>query len=84
MKLFEPYISFLNLDVEQYMASMTHAGASGGGGDDDDDEEEGLGVAMVNLEALRAVLSKHQVDLSYVQCAARTAETGFKLYMSSS
>lgn len=48
------------------MASMTHAGGGGGGGgggDDDDDEEEGLGVDMVNLEALRAVLSKHQVEL---------------------
>ena len=68
MKLFEPYISFLNLDVEQYMASMTHAGANGGGGggDDDDDEEEGLGVAEVNLEALRAVLSKHQVNKTAV------------------
>ncbi|CBJ31041.1 dynein heavy chain [Ectocarpus siliculosus] len=60
LKLFDRYVDFLNLDVEAYMASMTHTSNDGGGGDGDDDEEEGLGVATVNLAALRAVLTKHQ------------------------
>ena len=41
---------------------MTHTSAAGGGGgDDDDDDDGGLGVATVNLAALKAVLTKHQV-----------------------
>ena len=66
------------------MASMTHAGGGGGGGggggEDDDDEGEGLGVDMVNLEALRAVLSKHQVELHMTRAVRRTkrARTHFK------
>ncbi|CAM9230557.1 unnamed protein product, partial [Ectocarpus fasciculatus] len=60
LKLFDRYVDFLNLDVEAYMASMTHTSKDGGGGGDDDDDEEGLGVATVNLAALRAVLTKHQ------------------------
>lgn len=61
LKLFEGYIDFLNLDVEAYLASMTHTTAATGGGDDDDDDDGGLGVATVNLAALKAVLAKHQV-----------------------
>lgn len=63
LALFERYIDFVNLDVEAYLASMTHTSdASGGGGDDEDDDDEGLGVATVNLAALKAVLTKHQVN----------------------
>lgn len=42
---------------------MTYTSDSGGGGgdDDDDDEDGGLGMATVNLAALKAVLTKHQV-----------------------
>lgn len=65
LTLFERYIDFLNLDVEVYLASMTHTsggdGGGGGGDDDDDDEDGGLGVATVNLAALKTVLTKHQV-----------------------
>lgn len=64
LKLFEGYIDFLNLDVEAYLASMTHTTAAAGGGDDDDDDDGGLGVATVNLAALRAVLAKHQVRVA--------------------
>lgn len=71
--MFECYIDFLNLDVEQYLASMTHSGVAGGvggngggGGDEDDDDEDGgLGVATVDLAALRAVLLKHRVSMAF-------------------
>lgn len=64
LALFERYIDFLNLDVEVYLASMTHTSDDGGGGgDDDDDEDGGLGVATVNLAALKVVLTKHQVTV---------------------
>jgi len=46
--------------VETYLASMTHTTAAAAG-DDEDDDDGGLGVATVNLAALQAVLTKHQV-----------------------
>lgn len=63
LKRFDRYIDFLNLDVERYMASMTHTGPAAGGDNDDDDNdgEGGLGLPSVDIAALRSVLQKHRV-----------------------
>lgn len=80
LKLFDRYVDFLNLDVEACMASMTHRSNGGGGGDGDDDDEEGLGVAPVNLAALRAVLTKHQVSYGTKNTEADLGSRGNSRY----
>eukprot|EP00520_Triparma_pacifica_P000109 CAMPEP_0118637104 /NCGR_PEP_ID=MMETSP0785-20121206/2977_1 /TAXON_ID=91992 /ORGANISM="Bolidomonas pacifica, Strain CCMP 1866" /LENGTH=1671 /DNA_ID=CAMNT_0006528273 /DNA_START=118 /DNA_END=5134 /DNA_ORIENTATION=- len=69
LECFHSHEKFLNLDVDEYVSSLTHAKVGDGGEDDDedDDEEEEGGekktkLITVNLTSLRATLSKHVAD----------------------
>jgi len=75
LELFQPYQTFLNLDAEEYIASLAHAKPEVDDDDDDGDAPAGDGdeaapktkLIKVNLAALRATLTKHETEKNQIQ-----------------
>ncbi|GMH70086.1 hypothetical protein TrRE_jg13191 [Triparma retinervis] len=69
LECFHAHEKFLNLDMDEYLGSLTHAKVGGEDSDGEEDEEETeeggekkTKLVTVNLTALRATLSKHVAD----------------------